>query len=46
MNTRRLDWKRMLAALLVALICAAVFRAWLAPENVTAWLRMASGFCF
>ncbi len=26
------------------LACAAVFRAWLAPENLTSWLLLAS-FC-
>lgn len=43
MNTQ---WMRWLATLLWGLVCAAIFRAWLAPENTAAWLQLLMpGFC-
>ena len=37
-------WGRWLAPCLLLALCAAVFSAWLSPQNVAAWL-MLSSFC-
>lgn len=37
-------WGRWLSALLLLLVCAAIFRGWLTPENVASWLLLIS-FC-